>query len=246
MKSTILVTALALLVGCAAPALTTAGKTTAASKTSKAKSSRVIDPAYDQAEAIDEARDASADLTTDRASADAREPGDFVTFAFTGSYRKSELRLTQRVVSREGTALTIEYTFAEGKKAETFRVTSDERTGTFLRAVTVAADGTTEPTDQEAFEAKLGATVAMADENDALIDETALTVKVGGVDLPATKSTFAVKVGGKKATLETLTSRAFAWGDLGGKLITAEGKVIFSVELVDAGSSAPARTAALD
>ncbi len=241
MKAALLFTTFALIAGCAAPAVTS-GK--AASETSKSKTARVLDRAS-QTDAASEAEAASATLSSG-VSSDARQPGDWVTFAFSGSYRKAELTLTQRVLSKEEGAITIEYTFAEGKKSETFRVTTREANGEFLRALSVGKDGATEPTDQEAFENKLAATVAMADENDALVDETEISVKVGSVELPATKSTFAVKIDGKKATLETITSRSFAWGDLGGKLATSDGKVIFQVALVGAGTSTGARTASLD
>ena len=242
MKAALLFTTVALIAGCAAPAATS-GNT--GSKTAKSKTARVVDRAYNQAEAIDESTPASTTLAP-VVTTESRQPGDWVTFAFSGSYRKAELTLVQRVLAKEEGAITIEYAFTEGKKVETFRVTTRETTGEFLRALSVAKDGTTEPTDQEAFETKLATTVAMADENDALVDETEIAVKVGNVDVPATKSTFAVKIDGKKATLETITSRAFAWGDLGGKLVANDGKVIFQVVLVDAGSSAGARTAALD
>lgn len=243
MKAALLVTTFALLAGCAAPAITSGN---AAGETSKkSKTARVVDRSTDRTESGSESRAASATLSP-KVSTDARQPGDWVTFAFSGSYRKAELTLTQRVLTKEEGSITIEYAFTEGKKVETFRVTTREATGEFLRALSVAKDGSTEPTDQEAFENKLAATVAMADENDALVDETEISVKVGSLQLPATKSTFAVKVGGQKATLETITSRSFAWGDLGGKLATSDGKVIFQVALVDAGSSAGARTAALE
>jgi hypothetical protein len=54
-----------------------------------------------------------------------------------------------------------------------------------------------------------------------------------------------VRIQGKKAKLETVTSKGFAWGDVGGTIIGADGKVFFKAELVDIGSP-NARTASLD
>ena len=46
-------------------------------------------------------------------------PGDFVVLRFTGSYRKSPVTLTQRVLSRDGTVALVEMTMTEGKKSQT-------------------------------------------------------------------------------------------------------------------------------
>jgi hypothetical protein len=179
-------------------------------------------------------------------STDPRTVGESVTFAFSGAYRKAPLRLTQRVVAKADGGLTIDYVFAEkNAAAETWRVTTREADGSILRVEQVAADGTTEALDAEAFEAKLGATVAIADENEALLDETEGTLTVGTTALPVTRATYAVRIKGKKAKLETVTSKGFAWGDVGGTITGSDGKVFFKAELVDL-SSPNARTASLD
>lgn len=197
--------------------------------------------------AADVAASEVAPTTVSRAiSTDPRGVGESVTFAFSGAYRKAPLRLTQRVVAKADGALTIDYLFAEkGVAPETWRVTTRELDGSIVRVEQVAADGSTEALDAEAFESKLGATVAIADENEALLDETEGTLTVGVTALPVTRATYAVRIKGKKAKLETVTSKGFAWGDVGGTITGSDGKVFFKAELVDV-SSPSARTASLD
>jgi hypothetical protein len=225
-------------VGCAAPRSPEVAKL---ERTPVAAKSRAVALAKDVA-----ASDATAAAVAGAVSTDPRVVGESVTFAFSGAYRKAPLRLTQRVVAKADGSLTIDYVFAEkGAASETWRVTTRESDGGIVRVEQVAADGSTEPLDAEAFEAKLGATVAIADENEALLDETEGTLTVGATALPITRATYAVRIQGKKAKLETVTSKGFAWGDVGGTIIGADGKVFFKAELVDIGSP-NARTASLD
>ena len=51
--------------------------------------------------------------------------------------------------------------------------------------------------------------------------------------------------GKREATLSTIESPAFAWGDVGGEIVTAKGKVLYRAEVIDAGhDDAAARAAA--
>lgn len=200
------------------------------------------------------AADASADEATPTEEANAstsndrRVVGDYVTFAFSGKYRKSPLQLTQRVVSRSKDTITVEYTFAEKGQTETLRATTattGENAGRTLEVLRLSADGTTAAVAQEAFEARIGETAPATDMNEGVLTERQTTVRVAGEDLTATTTVFKVRIGKEAATLEATTSEAFAWGDLGGKVTTADGKVYFSAELVDAGGPVGAR-ASLD
>ena len=186
----------------------------------------------------------SAALETD---SDGRAPGDFVTFAFSGSYRKAQLRLTERVVARDAGSITIDFSFKDADKTETLRVktaTTGAHRGDVLSVERVAANGATKPATREAFEARIAETVAVADSNDALLDETTTKITVGARDLAGTLATYRVKVGDKTATLRTFTADGFQWGDAGGEIKTADGKVFYKAELVDIGGDK--KTASLD
>lgn len=182
-------------------------------------------------------------LATDR-----RAVGDYVTFAFTGDYRKDPITLTQRVTSRSDASITIEYAFTEKNKTETLRATwstASDNQGQLIDAKRLAKDGSAQPLAAAAFEEKIGATVASTDQNEALLGEKVVTVSVAGEDLAATTTTYQVRLGDEVATLETIASPAFAWGDLGGKITKADGKIYFEAKLVDAGATTGAH-ASLD
>src|SRR5690349_4725633 len=55
------------------------------------------------------------------ATATLRAPGDFVVYRFTGSFRATPLTLTERVVARKGSILTIDYTAVEGADRQELR-----------------------------------------------------------------------------------------------------------------------------
>jgi len=234
-----LLASIALMAGCASQPL-------AASAPSKADSFDPNDATeVDQASKDSERGDASnpnGDLAAD--DGDQRRIGDYVTFAFTGGYRKTPLRLTQQVVARGADRITVDYTFAEAKSRDTLRATfgtAGAQRGELLEVARVAANGSTGAASRAEFDAKMAGTAAIADENEAMLDERQTTVRVGDSDIPATRSVYKVRVGTKAATLETTTSAAFHWGDLGGKIVTSDGKVYFQAELVDAGGPASAR-----
>lgn len=226
-----LLATLALIAGCAAPAIAPS----ATPRPDVASEPVEVDQATGDDHAV-----ASAEAPK-QASTDPRQVGDYVTFAFSGAYRKAPLKLTQRVVDRNDSTITVDYTFSEPKKSETLRVKTRAGHGEIVEVAKVAADGSATPVATADFEARMAQTVAIADENEALIDESSTTVRVGQTQLPAKKSTYKVRVGQKSGTLETTVSDAFAWGDLGGKITTSDGKTFFSAELIDAGGPAAAR-----
>ncbi len=216
-----------------------------AATTTAPKSTESSDEGHDDAHEVDQAAEEVASHTaagTD-ATGDTRAVGDYVTFTFSGSYRKTPLLLTQRVVDKDAASLTVDFVFSDQKSKETLRVTTSHA-GEILAVSRVGAGGETQPADRAAFEARIAETVAFADENEALVGEEPATLSVGGRDIEATRSTYRVRVGKKAATLQTIASASFAWGDLGGQIVTADGKVFYKAELVDAGG-AGASTASL-
>ena len=217
------------------------------STTSNSKEAASARDAHDDAREIDQA---SAEASPEEAAAamasrERRQVGDYVTFTFSGSYRKAPLALTQRVVEKDASTITVDYVFSDKKMKDTLRVTTRITSRDVVAVVRVAADGTTTAVDRAAFEAKIAETVAVADENEALVTEEPAKVSVAGSEVDATRSVYKVRVGKKAATLKTLVSESFAWGDLGGEIVTADGKVFYKAELGDAGGAAGA-TSRLD
>jgi hypothetical protein len=197
-------------------------------------------PDAEKAEAID------ATALTAAPAVGARTPGDFVVYRFTGSFRKAPLTLTEKVVARSGALVTIDLAAQEGEARQELRVTIDEASPSHNEVVSVARieGGLPKPATVEAYEALMARTALAADQNEALLGTEDVSVDVGGASMPARKTTYQVRVGKKHAVMRTFESAAFAWGDVGGD-ITANGKVLYRAEVVEAGhDDATAKAAA--
>jgi hypothetical protein len=171
-------------------------------------------------------------------AAPAREPGDFVAYRFSGSFRKAPLTLTQRVAAREGSVLVIDMTLAGGGATEALRVRmsdAPETRGEVLSAARLGSDGAERPAPLAAYEALIAKTALAADANEAELGEEAVTLDVGGAPLACRKVSYRVRVGKSTATMRTIQSDAFAWGDVGGEITAEDGRVLYRAEIVDAG-----------
>jgi hypothetical protein len=179
-------------------------------------------------------------------AAGARLPGDFVVYRFTGTFRRAPLTLTERVVARKGAILVVDFTASEGTSKHELRVRIDESSPTRNEVVSVARleHGVEKPATIEAYEALMARTALAADSNDALVGTEEVTVDVAGAAIPARKTTYRVRVGKREATMRTFESTTFAWGDVGGEITTANGKVLYRAEVVEAGHDDAAATAA--
>jgi hypothetical protein len=188
-----------------------------------------------------------ADGTLDFSAPDApaaRMPGDFVVYRFTGSFRKAPLTLTERVIARSGSVLTVDFTAADGKQREELRVRIDDGTSAHEVVGVARLDhGVEKPSTVEAYEALMARTALAADSNEALVGTEDVTVEVGGASLAAKRTTYRVRVGKQRATLRTIESALFPWGDLGGEITASNGKVLYRAEVVEAGHD-PAQWAA--
>jgi hypothetical protein len=179
----------------------------------------------------------------------ARLPGDFVVFRYSGSFRKTPLTLTERVVAREGMVLIVDFTLADGKKEDTLRVSLDYSPGSRNEVLEVVRieRGLEKQSSREEWEAMMAKTVVVVDANEEDLGSEDTTVKVAGSPssgpIAARTTSYRVTVGSKSATLaitRSASDAAFGWGDLGGEIRTAGGGVIYRAELVQMGSGAPA------
>jgi hypothetical protein len=170
-----------------------------------------------------------------------RRPGDYVAFRFSGSFRKAPLLLTQRVVARDGDVLVVDMTLEGGKATETMRVRMSDSPANRDEIVGAAwvEDGEERPATLSAYEAMMAKTALAADANDEVLGSESTTVQVGGAPLACQKTSYRVRIGATNATMETLQSDAFAWGDVGGEITAEDGRVLYRAELIDAGHAAP-------
>lgn len=231
MNRTLLTLAMASLLatGCAGVSLAPTAATPASARTET--------PAAAAEETTAKAAPAADATASEAEMTGARKAGDFIVYRFTGSFRKAPLTLTERVIERRGAMLTVEITAEEGESKRQLRVKINEASAVKndVVAVSVIEGGAEKAAGIEAYEALLAETSLAADENEAMIGAEDAMLDVGGAPLPVRKTSYRVRVGKKSATLRTVESEGFAWGDLGGEITAANGKVLYRAEVVELG-----------
>jgi hypothetical protein len=236
MNRTLLTFAMASLLatGCARANLAPTAATPASERTAKAPAKAAGETA--EKAAPEPAASASA---SDAETPFARTAGDFIVYRFTGSFRKAPLTLTERVIERRGAMLTVDITAEEGETKRQLRVKINEASAVKndVVAVSVIENGAEKPAGIEAYEALLAETSLAADENEAMLGAEDAMLDLGGAPLPVRKTSYRVRVGKKQATLRTVESEGFAWGDLGGEITAGNGKVLYRAEVVELGHS---------
>lgn len=190
-------------------------------------------------ERADDTDEAAAEQVADaEESLPAREVGDYVVFHFTGSYKAGKRTLTQRVVERTEDTLTLDMTLDDAVTTKTLRVTTSESPETFgdVLAVSTVQGGVAKPTDVRAYDTMMKEIVLAADQNEAMLESEPTVVAVGDQTIDCTKTSYRVRVGKHTATLSTLTSEVFPWGDVGGEIASDNGEIIYRAELVALGN----------
>jgi hypothetical protein len=165
-----------------------------------------------------------------------REVGDYVVYRFSGSFQKAPITLTERVVARDKDALVLDVVLDDGKKKHELRVRTSEAQATQGEIVSVHRidKGNLVPMDVADYEALMAKTMLIADSNEAELGSEEVTIALGDAKIAATQTSFRVKVGGKDATMRTVVSDKFPWGDVAGE-IAADGDVLYRAEIVTIG-----------
>jgi hypothetical protein len=173
------------------------------------------------------------------------QAGDYVVYRFSGTFRKptagtsaAPLTLTQRVLGREGNVLGLEIVLDDGTKKQTLRIQKDSTPGAAREVFDVVRveAGHERPDTVEAYEAMMAKTVLAADENEAQLGTERTSILLGGKALTCTKTSYRVRVGTHQATMSTVQSDTFPWGDVAGDITTLEGQVLYRVEVIEAGT----------
>jgi hypothetical protein len=171
--------------------------------------------------------------------------GDYVVYRFSGSFLKASpapLTLTERVLGRDGAVVSLELVLDDGRKQETLRIRKDATPGSAEEVfdVTRVEAGIARSATVDAYAALMAKTVLAADANEAELGTETTSVHVGDKTLRCKKTSYRVRVGKHEATMSTVESEAFPWGDVAGDITTVEGQVLYRVEVVEAGSGARA------
>jgi hypothetical protein len=172
-----------------------------------------------------------------------REVGDYVVYRFSGSFQKGPVTLTERVVARDKEALVLDVVLEEGGKKHEMRVRTSQAPENRGETLSVARieKGAEVPMSVADYEDLMSRTMLVADSNEAELDSEDVTVALGDTKLPARKTSFRVKVGGKTATLRTVVSEKFPWGDVAGEIAAEDGDVLYRAEVVTVGHKGPAQ-----
>jgi hypothetical protein len=171
------------------------------------------------------------------------QAGDYVVYRFSGSFRKAPaapLTLTQRVLGRDGAVVSLEVVLDDGRKQETLRIRKDATPGSAEEVfdVTRVDAGVARSATVDAYAALMAKTVLAADQNEAELGTETTSVRIGDRTLRCKKTSYRVRVGKHEATMSTVESEAFPWGDVAGDITTADGQVLYRVEVLEAGSGA--------
>jgi hypothetical protein len=171
--------------------------------------------------------------------------GDYVVYRFSGSFRRASpapLTLTERVLGRDGAVVSLELVLDDGRKQETLRIRKDATPASAEEVfdVTRIEAGVARSATVDAYAALMAKTVLAADANEAELGTETTNVQVGDKTLRCKKTSYRVRVGQHEATMSTVESEAFPWGDVAGDITTVDGQVLYRVEVLDAGSAARA------
>jgi hypothetical protein len=167
---------------------------------------------------------------------DPRSVGDWVTTELTNGGKP--VTIQQRVLSRDGAMSVVEVAIKDGARAQTFRVRSEAtRAGDQVLDVTRVENGVEHASTVAAYEGAMQKTVPNVERNDGMMDTEPVVIDVGARKVAAVRTTYKVIVNGKPATMSVVHSDTFAWGDLGGDIVTAAGKTLYTTHIVDTGSA---------
>jgi hypothetical protein len=171
-----------------------------------------------------------------------QKPGDYVVYRFSGGFRKTPLTLTQRVVEASDTQLVVDLVLDDGKHKTNVRAMYTHAPGApheLARASRIDATGAERPMSLAELDALMAQTTLVADDNEGAIGSETVTVSVGGQPMACTETRYRVLVGKHAATMRTLSNQSFAWGDVGGEIVSDDGRVLYRAEIVEVGGASP-------
>jgi uncharacterized iron-regulated membrane protein len=165
-----------------------------------------------------------------------RQPGDFVVYRFSGSYRSHPVTVTERVVARDGDHLLVDVDVAKGGEQQLLRlrVGDGERQGDVV-SVAKREGNVLKPYGVAAYEKLMNDIVLSADSNEGEIGATGVLVDVGNGELSGTRTSYKVRVGAHEAIMSSVAAEGFAWGDVSAEIRTEDGKLLYQAEVIDMG-----------
>jgi hypothetical protein len=167
-----------------------------------------------------------------------RKLGDFHVYQYSGTFAKEPVTLTEQVVAREESdVLVVDFVLEEGTHMSALRVRMqpDEE---ILRVSRITVDGETDATMAD-YDALMKKTAFVPDSNDEALGTEHTSCLVGTEQLDCDVTTYGVTVGRKQAKLSITTSAKVPGRDIGGDVVSSDGKVLYSARLVERGNEPP-------
>lgn len=175
--------------------------------------------------------------TAQQKVATGRKLGDFHVYQYGGSFMKQPVTLTEQVIAQQDDVLTVDFVLEEGTTMSGLRVKmkpDDE----ILSVARITADGEV-PATLEDYDALMAKTQIVPDSNDQTLASDHTSCLIGDQSVDCNVTTYKVTIGGKPATLTVMTSPNLPGRDLGGQLVTDDGKVLYTARLVERGNEPP-------
>lgn len=197
--------------------------------------------AGDEASTADETAGPAPASAPATSAARQRQPGEFATYRFSGTYRSSPVTVTYRVLDRDQATIRLAVALESEGTTQRFRLEMSDAPDApaEIRSVARRIDGTDRPMDLAEYQALMSQTIAPIESNEQSLERTDHQVDVAGRTLPCTMASYRVLADGEPATMTVLESAGFAWGDLGGEITRADGTLLYKAEIVELGGPQP-------
>jgi hypothetical protein len=125
----------------------------------------------------------------------------------------------------------------QGEKMDALRVRMKPG-GQIVSVAEIGAEGEV-PAKIDAYTKMMARTQFLLDSNDSTLASEDNTCLVGSEEVSCSTTSYAVKAGGKDATLAVTKSEAVPGRDVSGQIVDPEGSVLYRAELVERGNEEP-------
>jgi hypothetical protein len=166
-----------------------------------------------------------------------RKLGDFHVYQYSGSFAKDPVTLTEQVVAQEGDVLVVDFVLEESGKTKALRVRMKDA-DEIVSVVKIGQDGE-KPGTLADYEALIRKTQLAPDTNDEMISSEKTACLVGDEQVECELTTYRVTFGDREARLTITRSAALPGRDIGGDVVTNDGKVLYSARLIERGNEPP-------
>ena len=168
----------------------------------------------------------------------ARKLGDFHVYQYTGTFSKVPITLTEQVIAQEeGHLLVVDFVLEEGDRMSALRVRMLP-TEEVVRVSRITSEGETDATMAD-YDALMKKTAFVPDSNDEALGTEHTACLIGSEQVDCDVTSYGVTIGRKQAKLSITRSTKVPGRDIGGDVVSSDGKVLYSAHLVERGTQPP-------